>query len=237
MVNKASCPTKEDLIQLNQGDLPGDQLESVCDHVEICEKCQLILGQLDEPPNNIGKQLAKITPEDLENARIAIEEETLKDRATMIWGQLTPSQKNDREPTLTVPCNLRQYEVLRLIGYGGMGEVYEGRHSNLKRPVALKVIQGIRQDDPIAYEHFLREMETAGQLEHPNLVRLTMPGNTTVVCFLLRNYSMEIHYSNSPAKGWSGQQMKSLMYCWGRLVPWNSCMPKVLSIGMLNLAT
>ena len=171
MVNKASCPTKEDLIQLNQGDLPGDQLESVCDHVEICEKCQLILGQLDEPPNNIGKQLAKITPEDLENARIAIEEETLKDRATMIWGQLTPSQKNDREPTLTVPCNLRQYEVLRLIGYGGMGEVYEGRHSNLKRPVALKVIQGIRQDDPIAYEHFLREMETAGQLEHPNLVR------------------------------------------------------------------
>jgi len=171
MVNMATCPTKEDLIRLNHGDLPGDQLESVCDHVEVCEKCQLVFGQLDEPPNKIGKQLAKITPNDLENARIAIEEETLKDRATTIWGQLAPIQQKDRKPTLTVPSNLRQYEVLRLIGYGGMGEVYEGRHSNLKRPVALKVIQGIRQDDPIAYEHFLREMETAGQLEHPNLVR------------------------------------------------------------------
>jgi len=171
MVNKASCPTKQDLIRLNYGDLPGDQLESVCDHVEVCEKCQLVFGQLDAPPDEFEKQLAKITPDDLENARIAIEEETLKDRATMIWGQLAPIQQKDRKPTLTVPCNLRQYEVLRLIGYGGMGEVYEGRHSNLKRPVALKVIQGIRQDDPVAYEHFLREMETAGQLEHPNLVR------------------------------------------------------------------
>jgi serine/threonine-protein kinase len=171
MVKMASCPTKEDLIRLNHGDLPGDQLESVCDHVEICEKCQLILGQLDEPPNNIGKQLAKISQADLENARIAIEEEMLQDRATTIWGQLAPSQQKDHDSTLDVPCNLRQYEVLKLIGYGGMGEVYEGRHSNLKRPVALKVIQGIRQDDPIAYEHFLREMETAGQLEHPNLVR------------------------------------------------------------------
>lgn len=171
MVKMASCPTKEDLIRLNHGDLPGDQLESLCDHVEICEKCQLILGQLDEPPNNIGKQLANITPDDLENARIAIEEETLQDRATTIWGKLAPSQQNDHDSTLIVPCNLRQYEVLKLIGYGGMGEVYEGRHSNLKRPVALKVIQGIRQDDPVAYEHFLREMETAGQLEHPNLVR------------------------------------------------------------------
>lgn len=171
MVNKASCPTKEDLIRLNYGDLPEDQLESLCDHVEICEKCQLIFGQLEAPPDEFEKQLAKITPDDLENARIAIEEETLEDRATTIWGQLAPSQQKDHDSTLDVPCNLRQYEVLKLIGYGGMGEVYEGRHSNLKRPVALKVIQGIRQDDPVAYEHFLREMETAGQLEHPNLVR------------------------------------------------------------------
>ncbi|WP_339736262.1 serine/threonine-protein kinase [uncultured Gimesia sp.] len=171
MVKMTTCPTKEDLIRLNHGDLPGDQLESVCDHVELCKKCQQVFGQLDDPPNEFAKQLAKITPVDLENARIAIEEETLKDRATTIWGQLAPIHQKDRKPTLTVPCNLRQYEVLRLIGYGGMGEVYEGWHSNLKRSVALKVIQGIRQDDPVAYEHFLREMETAGQLEHPNLVR------------------------------------------------------------------
>ncbi len=172
MIETAQCPTREELIRLNHGDLPGEQLESVCDHVEACEKCQLVFGQLDDPPDDFGKQLAQITPDALENARVAIEAETLKETATSIWGRFSPTlDSKDRKPTLTVPCNLRQYEVLRLIGHGGMGEVYEGRHTNLKRPVALKVIQGIRQDDPVAYEHFLREMETAGQLEHPNLVR------------------------------------------------------------------
>ncbi|MGZ0175009.1 MAG: serine/threonine protein kinase, partial [Planctomycetales bacterium] len=154
MVTTASCPSKEELFRLNHGDLPGEQLESVCDHVETCEKCQLILGQLDDPPDEFAKQLAQITPEALENARVAIEAETLKEK-----------------PTLTVPCQLGQYEVLRLIAHGGMGEVYEGRHVRLKRPVAVKLIRGFRQDDPVSHEHFLREMETAGQLEHPNLVR------------------------------------------------------------------
>ena len=52
-----------------------------------------------------------------------------------------------------------------------MGEVYEAWHKNLKRHVAIKVIRGVRQGDPAAHDAFLREMETAGQLEHPSLVR------------------------------------------------------------------
>ena len=166
MVTTASCPSKEELFRLNHGDLPGEQLESVCDHVETCEKCQLILGQLDDPPDEFAKQLAQITPEALENARVAIEAETLKETATGIWGRFSPVlESQDRKPTLTVPCQLGQYEVLRLIAHGGMGEVYEGRHVRLKRPVAVKLIRGFRQDDPVSHEHFLREMETAGQLE------------------------------------------------------------------------
>ena len=172
MIKTAECPTREELIRLTHGDLPGDQLESVCDHVEACEKCQLILGQLDDPPDEFAKQLAQITPEALENARLAIEAETLMEMATSIWGRFSPVlESRERKPTLTVPCQLGQYEVLRLIAHGGMGEVYEGRHVRLKRPVAVKVIRGFRQDDPVSHDHFLREMETAGQLEHPNLVR------------------------------------------------------------------
>lgn len=172
MVETATCPTKEELIRLTRGDLPGDQLESVCDHVEVCEDCQHALSLLDDPPNEFAKQIARVSPEDLENARIAIEAETLKETATSIWGFFSPVlEPKNRQLTLTVPCQLGQYEVLRLIAHGGMGEVYEGRHVRLKRPVAVKVIRGFRQDDPVSHEHFLREMETAGQLEHPNLVR------------------------------------------------------------------
>jgi formylglycine-generating enzyme required for sulfatase activity len=52
-----------------------------------------------------------------------------------------------------------------------MGEVYHARHKRLKRDVALKVMRSHRQEDPVAQSHFLREIETAGQLDHPNLVR------------------------------------------------------------------
>ncbi len=173
MIKTAECPTREELIRLTHGDLPGDQLESVCDHVEACEKCQDSLSQLDDPPDEFAKQLARISADDLENARAAIEAETLKETATSVWGLLTGAGAQGPEAalTLTVPCQLGQYEVLRLIAHGGMGEVYEGRHVRLKRPVAVKVIRGFRQDDPVSHDHFLREMETAGQLEHPNLVR------------------------------------------------------------------
>lgn len=172
MVEIASCPTDEELIRLTHGDLPGERLESVCDHVEACEKCQDSLAQLEDPPDEFAKQLVRVSPDDLENARVAIEAETFKETANSVLDFFSPVlDSKDRRLTLTVPCQLGQYEVLRLIAHGGMGEVYEGRHVRLKRPVAVKVIRGFRQDDPVSHDHFLREMETAGQLEHPNLVR------------------------------------------------------------------
>ncbi len=172
MADSVSCPTQEELFRLTQGNLPGDRLESVCDHVEICGKCQDSLSKIEDPPDAFAKQLVRVSPDDLEKARTAIEAETLKEMATSVLGFFAPVlDSKGRRLTLTVPCQLGQYEVLRLIAYGGMGEVYEGRHVRLKRPVAVKVIRGFRQDDPVSHEHFLREMETAGQLEHPNLVR------------------------------------------------------------------
>lgn len=52
-----------------------------------------------------------------------------------------------------------------------MGEVYKAQHKTLRRSVALKAMRSTRQNDPVAQAHFLREIETAGQLDHPNLVR------------------------------------------------------------------
>jgi serine/threonine-protein kinase len=78
---------------------------------------------------------------------------------------------NRRQPTLSPPCELGPYKIERIIGEGGMGEVYAGRHTRLDRPVALKVIRGFRQGDPVSHSHFLKEAASAGKLDHPNLVR------------------------------------------------------------------
>lgn len=86
---------------------------------------------------------------------------------------LTPHSYELAQQTalFSTPCRVGQYELHGLIAPGGMGEVYKGTHSRLKREVAVKVIRRNQQDSPLFYENFLREIETVGQLEHPNMVR------------------------------------------------------------------
>ncbi|MDB4494282.1 bifunctional serine/threonine-protein kinase/formylglycine-generating enzyme family protein [Pseudomonadales bacterium] len=171
MGDNDKCPNQDELLGLNRADLPSEQLETICDHVESCTHCQRLLELLEEPPDALRDQLASISRDHLKSAAIAMAEQLRSQSVSPTIQLLQDTAPAVAGPMLKPPCQLRQYEVLRLIGTGGMGEVYEGRHTNLKRSVALKVIKGLRQDDPVAYQHFLREMETAGQLDHPNLVR------------------------------------------------------------------
>ncbi len=65
---------------------------------------------------------------------------------------------------------LGDYRLVREIGRGGMGVVYEAWQGSVDRPVALKVLPaGIAADDR-AFHRFLHEAKTAGKLHHPNIV-------------------------------------------------------------------
>lgn len=63
-----------------------------------------------------------------------------------------------------------RYKVLRFLGRGGMGAVYEGRHTLLNRQVAIKVMNQSILSDETAVARFIREAKTAAMLEHPNAV-------------------------------------------------------------------
>jgi len=166
------CPDQETLVKWNEGTLAHSLFESVCDHIEECADCQRRIEAIDDRFHGVVRSLAGITEADLERARLQIEADSPAVKAVSSWLEgMQSSQWAPFEPTLQVPCDLRQYEVESLLGYGGMGEVYKAWHKNLKRPVALKVMRATRQGDPVAQAHFLREIETAGQLDHPNLVR------------------------------------------------------------------
>src|SRR5215470_10625855 len=64
------------------------------------------------------------------------------------------------------------YEVLGLLGAGGMGEVYRARDSRIGREVAVKVLPASFADDRDRLQRFEREARTAGSLNHPNLLSL-----------------------------------------------------------------
>jgi serine/threonine protein kinase len=68
------------------------------------------------------------------------------------------------------PPTLRGYEVLELIGEGGMGSVYRARHVDLEREVALKIVHQVDHADTELMSRFEREMRLCARLQHPGLV-------------------------------------------------------------------
>jgi eukaryotic-like serine/threonine-protein kinase len=71
---------------------------------------------------------------------------------------------------LTLGTEVFGHHIERLLGRGGMGNVYLATQKSLNRQVALKVLHPQRLRNPAAVDNFLREARAAGQLNHPNLV-------------------------------------------------------------------
>ena len=64
------------------------------------------------------------------------------------------------------------YELLRELGHGGMGVVYQARQVSLNRLVAVKLIQGGEFASPQFIQRFRTEAEAAARLQHPNIVAI-----------------------------------------------------------------
>ena len=70
------------------------------------------------------------------------------------------------------------YRLDALIGEGGMGAVYRGRHVLLRRDVAIKVLHPDFSRDPELVKRFDREAQSAARLNHPNCIQVTEFGST-----------------------------------------------------------
>jgi serine/threonine protein kinase len=70
---------------------------------------------------------------------------------------------------LTVGTRLGPFEIAAQIGVGGMSEVYRATDTNLKRPVAIKVLPASLADDAERLARFQREAEVLASLSHPNI--------------------------------------------------------------------
>ena len=79
-------------------------------------------------------------------------------------------ETGDRE--VEIPDRLGGYRILRLLGRGAMGAVYEAKQMSLDRLVALKTIRGRLADNPASLARFTREAYAAAQLNHHNVVQI-----------------------------------------------------------------
>ncbi len=83
---------------------------------------------------------------------------------------------------------LGDFELLRVIGRGGMGIVYEALQLSLKRRVALKLLPLISVLDARQIARFKNEAQAAANLQHPNIVPVHAVGNYQGVHFYAMRY-------------------------------------------------
>ena len=65
-----------------------------------------------------------------------------------------------------------RYEIVRLIGRGGMGAIYEVRNTRLGRSFAMKTLIGDAANDPDVLSRFRREADVIARIKHPNIVEV-----------------------------------------------------------------
>ena len=96
---------------------------------------------------------------------------------------------------LSPGTQLGPYEVLALIGAGGMGEVYRARDPRLNRDVAIKVLPAERVEDEGRRRRFVQEAQAASALNHPHIITIheieSADGRDFIVMELVRGKSLD----------------------------------------------
>ncbi len=91
----------------------------------------------------------------------------------------------DRSPSL-LGQQIDSYQIVSLLGAGGMGVVYRARDTRLGRDVAIKVLPSVFATDADRLRRFEQEARAAGQLNHPNILAIydvgTHQGSPYIVC-------------------------------------------------------
>lgn len=91
-----------------------------------------------------------------------------------------------------MPARLGRYELVREIGKGAMGVVYEGRDPHLNRRVAIKTARkDVMEASGMADEmlkRFIREAQASGALEHPNIITIYDAGEDGDISWIAMEY-------------------------------------------------
>jgi tRNA A-37 threonylcarbamoyl transferase component Bud32 len=187
-------PSLEELAAFTLGTLSEETQASIEAHVGTCTSCQ------ERAVNTPGDSFVEL----LRSALVCTSGGTdtfvdataqmqtpLPDEAIALTDALAPAESGCPEIPDALPPELvrhERYRVVRLLGVGGMGAVYEAEHRVMRRPVALKVIKRAYTASAAARERFRREVRTAARLSHPNIVTTHDAEDAGETHFLVMEY-------------------------------------------------
>src|SRR5262245_1635194 len=108
-------------------------------------------------------------------AQLQAEEQAAEIFNSILHTDSDPSKSGNRSSPVT-PIFIGDYRVLRKLGEGGMGVVYEAEQQHPRRLVALKVIRGGRLVDEYQVKLFQREVQALARLKHPGIAAIYEAG-------------------------------------------------------------
>jgi WD40 repeat protein len=192
MSGERDCPNIETLTTFRLGKLPPGQEAEVRVHLETCPVCEakshtiavVSGGPLFDSAESLTHAVVPSAPADT---------------------SVVPTQTE--APARTGPFHLEGYSILKEIGRGGMGVVYQAQHERLKRLVAIKVLRTGGLAGSEERIRFLLEGELLARLNHPNFVQVYEVGTVevtpgTIQPFLVMEYvdggSLKVRIGDEP---------------------------------------
>jgi WD40 repeat protein/serine/threonine protein kinase len=121
-----------------------------------------------------------------------VSDNVLVSRSSLIVKSRQFRAPNTVKSPVVSPADAPDYELLDVIGEGGMGVVYSARQSAIARTVAVKMLKRDDTDSPEQREKFISEAVVTGELDHPNIVPIYDLGT---------NDSGALFYSMKKVKG------------------------------------
>ncbi len=192
-MSTARCPDRSVFARLLDGVLAPQEHAELAKHLDTCASCQKTLEALAADSGFLVNQARRWNPESqpqgtaleqvIENLKAqAVQAETISDSGAgedcsldFLSPSTTPGQLG----------RLDHYEILEVLGRGGMGVVLKARDTALQRVVAIKVLAPRLATNANARKRFIREAQAAAAVSHDHVVTIHAVSETNGVPYLV----------------------------------------------------
>ena len=208
MHSDKGCPGRDSLTAFLTGKLPPEQDDEISDHLATCAACEAQAQELEQQSDALIEALRRPTTapdESLGTFRIAKSAPNSAPADPM----RTESLRTVLQPSETEPLHLAGYQMVRELGRGGMGVVYEAYQHRLKRLVAIKMILTGTLAGAEERVRFLMEGELLARLSHANFVQVYEVGTVELSPGTVQPYLVMEYVDGGNLKGKMGQAQMS----------------------------